>query len=422
MTIARSRRRLAASAAILAATLALASCASSKSTDPGAAGGGDVKTDIGVTADKITLGVLGDSSGLFKNLGIALIRGNEMWASDVNARGGICGRQIELNILDSQYKADVAKTQYQAQKDKILGYLQLLGSPANTALKTDLQGDKITSLALSWASTILDNPYTIIPGTTYDVEMINAWSYLLDQGGIKAGDKIGHIYIDSEYGQNGFAGTKYFAEQKGLTVVPVPVAGSLNDMANVITGLRGEGVKAIGITTTPTQASSVLTNNAALGLNVPVLGNNPVFDPVQQTPENAAAYSKLLVAASAVPFSSDVPKAKEIAAKYEAAYKEPPNYGAPYGFAGGLIWEQILTKACENKDLTRDGIQKAFKDSKSITTADLVAPLDFSILGAPATRQIYLAQVDSTQKGGLKQIGPLFVSELGKGYKAPKQP
>ena len=50
-------------------------------------------------------------------------------------------------------------------------------------------------------------------GATYDVEMVNGFDYLLKKGKIKEGDKIGHIYFEGEYGANGLAGSKYFAEQ-----------------------------------------------------------------------------------------------------------------------------------------------------------------------------------------------------------------
>ncbi|MDN5918090.1 MAG: ABC transporter substrate-binding protein, partial [Pseudonocardia sp.] len=158
-----SRRRVAAMAALVAA-LTLAGC----STDPSAAGGGgggggEVATDFGVTADTITLGVLTDTSGVFRNLGTGITQGNQLWADDINAGGGICGRQIELQVADSGYKADIATTQYRQQQPNILGYLQLLGSPINSALEGSLVQDQVTSLALSWSSFILDNEYQIIP-------------------------------------------------------------------------------------------------------------------------------------------------------------------------------------------------------------------------------------------------------------------
>ena len=48
--------------------------------------------------------------------------------------------------------------------------------------------------------------------------------------------------------------------------------------------------------------------NKALGLNVPILGNNPSFDPVLHQSPAANALDKLYIVASSVPFSADVPE------------------------------------------------------------------------------------------------------------------
>ena len=43
--------------------------------------------------------------------------------------------------------------------------------------------------------------------------MTNGFDYLFEEGLIKEGDKIGHIYFEGEYGENGLAGTKDVAEE-----------------------------------------------------------------------------------------------------------------------------------------------------------------------------------------------------------------
>jgi ABC-type branched-subunit amino acid transport system substrate-binding protein len=423
MTLRRTWRRAGGAATIVAA-LVLAGCSTRAPEPATGGGGGQVATDVGVSAEAITLGVLTDTSGPFRNLGTGITQGNQLWADELNGRGGICGRKVELEVADSGYKADTATTVYRQQQPNVLGYLQLLGSPINAALRGNLETDEVTSLALSWSSFILDNPYQIIPGTTYDLEMINGLAYLQQQGLIADGDTLGHIYIGGEYGDNGFLGAQYYAQQHGMTLQPAKVAAADTDMTNIVTGFQGAGVKAILLTTTPAQTASALNAASALGLNVPVVGNNPVFDPATNLAGPAAAsVGSLYVVASSVPYSAEVPKAKEVQQAFEAKFPDASkNYGVPYGYAGGLIWEQILTKACENGDLTRKGVHDAFLASQNITTGDLVASeLDFSKAGSPPSRSVYIAQADPAQEGGLRQVVEPFTAAEAQAYKAPHQ-
>ena len=422
------RRRLAVPAMAIAGVLALGAC-SDKATDTGGGGGGgggeeeaEVATDLGVTDTDITFGVLTDNSGPFKDLGLGVVYGHQLWADEVNADGGVCEREIKLEVRDHGYKADTATVLYPELEPNILGFMQLLGSPINAALDQNLIDDEVTAVALSWSSFILDNPYVIIPGTTYDIEMINGLSYLLEEGQIAEGDTVGFIYIEGEYGENGLAGAEYFAEQHDITLSPVQVTSTDTDMRNIVTGFSGEGVTAIGLTTTPSQTASTAAVNAQLGLDVPLVGNNPVFAPQILNPESAPALANLYVALSSVPYSSDVAKAQEIAAAYEeAGHPELPNGGVPYGYAIGEIWGQLLERACENGDMTRAGIQEALTQSDNITTEELVADLDFSTTGTPATREVYVATPNIDLPGGLEQLGPLFVSPDAESYVAPHQ-
>ena len=138
-----------------ALALVLAACGSTADTGAGATGAGGIKTDKGVTDTTISLGVMGDTSGVFKNLGSAINAGNQLWVDDVNGKGGICNRQLKLEVVDHGYKADTAKTLYPQLEPKVLGIVQLLGSPVLAALKQNLVDDNVLAAPASWSLSLI---------------------------------------------------------------------------------------------------------------------------------------------------------------------------------------------------------------------------------------------------------------------------
>ena len=123
----------------IAAALLLVTAACSDSVEdegPVGAGGNDdpeARTTRGVTDDTISLGVLTDQSGPFIQLGTGTVDGHQIWADEVNAAGGICGRQIELVVRDHGYQADAGVLAYQELLPEVLGFMQILGSPVIAA-------------------------------------------------------------------------------------------------------------------------------------------------------------------------------------------------------------------------------------------------------------------------------------------------
>ncbi|MGH3901248.1 MAG: ABC transporter substrate-binding protein [Pseudonocardiaceae bacterium] len=404
--------------------LALAGCstmAQQPVAGPGQAGG--LATDFGVTRSEITLGALTDNTGPFKDLGVGVVAGNQIWINEANAAGGICGRKITLAVRDHGYDVGQAKIHYAALEPTVLGFMQILGSPINAGLDQDLLYNETTTVALSQSSEFLSNPYVIIPGTTYDVEMINGLSYLMEQGKIRDGDTIGHIWVDGEYGANGLRGAQYFAEKHNLTVRDTKVSSTDTDLRNVVAGFAGNArVTAIALSTTPAQTASAAEANQQSGLTVPMVGNSPGFAPQLLNGPAAAALGNLSVVASSVPFSSDVPQAQHVAQTFrQGGFDGLPNSGVPYGYAIGEIWGQLLQRACNNGDLTRAGIQEAQRQLTDIATDNLIADLDFTEPGAPAAREVYVGVPDAAVPGGIRQVKPLFVAPEARSYAAPHQ-
>ncbi|MGH3764575.1 MAG: ABC transporter substrate-binding protein [Pseudonocardiaceae bacterium] len=413
------RRVLALPVVALASALALAGC----STGPHShATPQDPTADFGVTRSEITLGALTDNSSPFSEVGTGVVQGQQLWIKETNADGGICRRKITLKVGDYQANAVQASAKYSALEPKVLGFTQIAGSSATAALSQRMIDNETTVVALSKSAELLSNPYVIIPAATYDVEMINGLSYLMEQGKIHDGDTIGHIWLDGDYGANGLRGARYFAQRHHLNLRETKVTTE-SPMRDVVAAFAAKPrVKSIALSTTPDQAAAAAAANQEVRLNVPMVGNGPVFTPRLLTGPAAGALYNLSVLAGSVPFSSAVPKAQHVAEAYrQAGYQELPNSGVPYGYAIGRIWGQLLTRACINGDLSRSGIQEALRQLTTITTDHLVADLNFAKPGSPATRDTAVGVPDPAVPGGIREVKPLSASPDAQSYIAPHQ-
>ncbi|WP_153505995.1 ABC transporter substrate-binding protein [Cumulibacter manganitolerans] len=421
------KKFLATAGAAAVAALVLSGCSTKAAGGSGGGGGGGVdgvKTDIGVTDSEIKLGILTDTSGPFKASGLATTHGNQMWADQINAAGGICKRKIVLDIQDAGYKPDNAMTLYQTMKSQDAAIMQLIGSPILAALKQQLINDKMLTIPSAWPSESLDSEAILMIGQTYDVEMINALGWLQEQGKIADGDKIGHIYVDSDYGQNALLGSKYYAKAHKMTIEAAAVQSTDTDMTATITKMKSAGVKAILLSVAPAATGSIALQNASQGLNVPLAGNNPTFSVtlLKDQATTAALANFHLVNSVAAYGSPDIPLAKEVEEKYKAQFPDlSGEKSIPTGYIYGMAFEQILKQACEDGDLTRAGIIAAKGKVSSVDTKGLTGKLDFSKPGAPTSREAYVLAVDPSMPAGLKNAGPLYSSKDAKKYKAPHE-
>jgi len=141
----------------------LAACSSGSSSSAGAVG----KTPITIGA---SLSLTGD----FSADGQAYQRGYELWASDVNAAGGIMGRQVKLTILNDASSANQVVTNYQTlidtdHADLTFGpFSSLLTTPASAVAARN--GYAFIEGA-GGAPTVFDTPQNEADHNVFDVSL-----------------------------------------------------------------------------------------------------------------------------------------------------------------------------------------------------------------------------------------------------------
>ena len=392
----------AASAALLAAVLiSAATGCSNKAQNNSSSGGGkaaDVKTDVGIQGKTITLGVLTDLTGVFAALGKDLTNSNTLYWKDHK----VCDTyDVKLNVQDTGYVPQTGVQFYSSMKDSILAMQQTIGSPINTALAPQYESDSIVNFPSAWSKTLTQIPGTGVVGATYDVEISNGYDYLFKKGLLKEGDTVGHIYFEGEYGANGLAGSKAVAEAKGLKIIEAQIKSTDQDMSAQVTQFKAAGVKAIALTVAPGQTASVATVAQAQGLDVPILGNNPVFAPgLLQGPTAQWLKDHLYVASPVSTFD----KHQDLLKAYQAAYPDvTPSLGVLVGTGMAALMNQVLDAACEDGDLTRAGVLSAFENLKNADTDGLVVPIrGFENGKSPSLESFVLQPADAP--GGAKLL------------------
>jgi branched-chain amino acid transport system substrate-binding protein len=125
--------RFVAGAAVLLGVSVLAACTSasnSSGTTPTSNSTAPIVIGVSLSLDSA-------STDTFQADGLAFEKGYELWAKDVNAHGGLLGRQVKLKILDDGSSPNVVVTNYQTLfgKDRVdlaLGpFSSLLSGPAS---------------------------------------------------------------------------------------------------------------------------------------------------------------------------------------------------------------------------------------------------------------------------------------------------
>jgi branched-chain amino acid transport system substrate-binding protein len=162
-----SRNALAMGAVAALSAGVLAACSSSSSSSTTASSSSSSK-------DPITIGASLSLTGDFSADGQAYQKGYDLWAKEVNAKGGILGRQVKLTILNDASSANQVVTNYQTLISS--DHVDLTFGPFSSLLTTP--AESVAARAgyafvegAGGAPTVFDAPPNEADHNTFDVSL-----------------------------------------------------------------------------------------------------------------------------------------------------------------------------------------------------------------------------------------------------------
>ena len=325
-----SRRSFLAAAGVSAAALALTACGGSSSTAASASTAAGSAAGSAASGDTIKVGVLGPMTGDVSVYGLAVINGATLYLDQVNANGGVNGKQLEVITMDEQGDATQAVTCFTKMCDQ--GITALVGDVTTTP-----------TLALAAESADYNMPMVTASATaeavTYDAETdtvnenVFRATFTDPFQGIKMADyayqKLGYtqaavIYLKGADYNEGLAENfvKEFESLGGTIVDQETYAEGDVDFKTQLTTILGKNPQVVFCPNYYQDVGQILAQAESIGLTVPFLGGDG-WDGL----EGYATADQLKDAYFCANY------AKGSSTEFESAYKEKYGEDYPNGFA-----------------------------------------------------------------------------------------
>src|SRR5215510_7791868 len=170
--------------------------------------------------EKIKLGLVAAMSGQSAKSGEAIVRGLTIAADEINAKGGVLGRQIELLVRDDESnpaKGAIAAREL-VQREKVAALFGGLDTPVSIAIVPFANSAKVPFMGV-WAA---GTPITRNGAAENYVFRVSAVDVLVDKAlvdyAIKkySAKKPGRILINNPWGESNEAGLKTALSEKGM--------------------------------------------------------------------------------------------------------------------------------------------------------------------------------------------------------------
>jgi branched-chain amino acid transport system substrate-binding protein len=347
--------------ALILFTLSLtASCGGRDSADNASS-----TTVRGVTDAEIVIGSQNDLSGPVALLGVDGNNGARLRFEEVNAAGGIHGRQIRFIVEDSQYQISraIQATNKLINRDNIFAMLFSMGTPMNNAVMQTLFDAGVPNLFPISGGRQMVEPFRSMMftarGIYYD-EIRAGIRYFVEERGAES---ICVMYQDSDYGQEILEAARDQTEAMGMTVTEVTAHKATDtEFTAAVLRLRNAGCDTVMMGTINRDTILIFEAARKIGwADVSFVGQNASYNKSIAATDSGSAEGYFAFVHIAAIYADDEmsPEVARWYASYTELFGSEPGYPAIEGYRNAGVLVDALEIA--GRDLSTDKLIAALE-------------------------------------------------------------
>lgn len=367
------RRALMAGAAI--AALGVAGCGSSSDDGGGSGGGGDGGSSGG---DPYVIGHITTFNPAVAAPS-AYYRGMDAYFKQLNADGGVNGREVELKVFDDELDPQTALAGFrQLTKDDALAVTGLTISATLPGIQQDANRSRVPVVLGASPSSSATNPTTEYVFSFAEVFRDSLATMAAFTNDERLGTRVATLYFDGPESRIATDFAEEYLPSRGLEVSAVEYlpATATADYSKQIASVRDSGADVIFIIHSPSAMIAVKKAMDAAGLDIPVIANpsgltKTVFD---------AFGDSTFYAESAWAPDLRAPGWADLAAAARRFGGERLLADQDSSFVGGWVGGTLIRDALERcgEDCDREGMRDALEALDTSELQGFSAPVSMS--------------------------------------------
>jgi branched-chain amino acid transport system substrate-binding protein len=320
----------------------------------------------GITGNQITVGTIQDLSGPVAAFGKQTRNGLQMFFDELNARGGIHGRQVRLIVEDNGYdpRKALLATQKLVNSDRIFMMLGHIGTAQNMAAMPVQFERNVpnfmpvtaaremylppTRLKMAFATAYYDQLLTMLPGIVQE----------------KKATRVCTVYQDDEFGLEVMRGGE--AALKTLNMAYVERATykrGATEFSSQVARLKAANCDLVVMGTIIRETVGVLAEARKIGLTATFVGTSAAYTHLIPALGGPVAEGFYAVTTTAHPYPDDPnPQIRDWAARYKAKFGEDATVFSAYGWIIADLFTQVAEKT--GQDLTVDSFLRTIETTQ----------------------------------------------------------
>lgn len=178
----------------------------------------------GVSSDVVLFGQSCALEGLNQASGKGMRLGLLAAFNEVNKKGGVHGRRLELKTLDDGYEPEktIANTLQLIENDNVFSLIGAVGTPTSRAAVPLAESHRVPYIGPQTGAAFLriDNPFVVNLRASYAQETEEMVAFLTQEGGT---ERIAILYQDDSFGRAGYMGARAAMDRRGLELLSAGV-------------------------------------------------------------------------------------------------------------------------------------------------------------------------------------------------------